>query len=468
MKKIFLLFVFVFALSTSSRAQAWVCAHLPVHPAQIRAICEDTINHKIYVAGLIDLAGGGDASHNSIWMYDGISWSKIDTIGDVILTMAIYNSNLVIGGFFRTIDRLAMPYIAQWDGSHWQGLGGNMDTVARISRVKVINGELYAMGQFDKIGGITAHSIAKWNGTNWSNVFNFPPMVSTTSVSDVAYYKGLCYVGGSFVSTNNSIQDLMVFDGSNWKQVGTSDSIRGSYSSVWELEVYKGELYACGSILKSEGNVGNCIQRWNGTSWKAAGTGVQDEFDSYISWNSIEDVVIHNNYMYLGGTFSYAGDVPGHGVTRWDGNQYCGLGVHMNSNGGPAINTIGFFGDTLFAAVGDTINHTYMGGLARYFNGNSTDTCSLPISFPETKTPAPGLHIFPNPGTDQLFLDIFPDEKGPFEISLFSVSGKLVGETLISDTLESTPLNIEFLSAGMYFVLVETSNRQYRAKFVKN
>jgi hypothetical protein len=88
---------------------------------------------------------------------------------------------------------------------------------------------LYAGGRFFSTGGPTLNNIAKWNGSSWT------PLGSGTS--------------GNF----SDVSDLAVFDD-------------GSGSA----------LYAAGRFTVAGGVAANLIARWNGASWSALGSGLND------------------------------------------------------------------------------------------------------------------------------------------------------------------------------------------------
>ncbi len=463
MKKAF--FGLFIILAGSSFSQNWIPAGLPVSASQVRASCVDTINNKLYVAGAIALDGSGNFSLNSIWIYDGAGWTKIDTVNNLIRTLAIYNNKLIVGGDFQTISGQSIAYLAQWDGATWQSLGNNIDSW--VGKLKAINGDLYVMGNFSQIGGITAYGIAKWNGSTWSDVFGFPPPLYPygNSISDVIYYNGDCYVGGSIESSLDTIMNLMVYRSSIWQKVGVGDYLRGTYCNVSAMQVFNGELYVSGNILKSEGNVGNGLERWNGSYWRSVGTGVQDVNNSYNSNVIVEDMKIHNNLLYFSGAFGFAGNIPALGLASWDGNKYCGYGIRPTSNV-DASPGLAFFQDTLYLLTSDTINGLRVNKLAKYKGGSKVDTCSLLMGIKENiSTETVSINIYPTPSSGEFSVNISNVHYEKYMLSFVNTLGQEV--YCVKITSQNQTINVSDKPKGIYFVnLVDSVGKRIVKKVV--
>jgi hypothetical protein len=73
-------------------------------------------------------------------------------------------------------------------------------------------------------------------------------------------------------------------------------------ADLQEFAKYKNELYLVGAILKTEGNIGHGIQKWNDTIWSEVGASVQDMNDGY-GYLDIRDITVHQDELYVvGGT----------------------------------------------------------------------------------------------------------------------------------------------------------------------
>ena len=112
----------------------------------------------------------------------------------------------------------------------------------------------------------------------------------------VAYDTAL-YVGGAFSSPGN---DIAKWDGTSWSALGT-----GMNDIVNTLTVLKGDLYAGGQFTSAGGTpYTNDVARWDGSTWNdiGGGVGALGEVVYTLAGSPAAD-----GSLYVGGTFSTAG-----------------------------------------------------------------------------------------------------------------------------------------------------------------
>jgi hypothetical protein len=83
------------------------------------------------------------------------------------------------------------------------------------------------------------------------------------------------------------------------------------------LAVYNGELYAGGYFDAAHGDPGNHIAKWNGSSWSAVGSGLD---------NRASALLVYDGELYVGGSFTTAGGVSARGVAKWNGVSWSAVG----------------------------------------------------------------------------------------------------------------------------------------------
>jgi hypothetical protein len=85
-----------------------------------------------------------------------------------------------------------------------------------------------------------------------------------------------------------------------------------------------------GGFFTTAGGVSaNRIARWNGSSWTALGSGVNEGTVTSI----IALAVLPNGNLVAGGDFTTAGGVTANNIARWNGSSWAPLGSGMNSRG---------------------------------------------------------------------------------------------------------------------------------------
>ena len=181
--------------------------------------CFNVYNGKLFFGGL----------GSEILSWDGFNWDTIATIwgsNAQIHALAVYNNELIAGGFFDSINGMSANNIAKWDGTNWTPLGSGTSQIfgnGTVEALAVLNGELYAGGWFDAAGGIPASYIAKWGGCG-TNV-NFSQNADTVDL----------VVSGDVSFTNQSVStDSLLWDFGD----GTNDTAQNPIHTFDSVGIY--------------------------------------------------------------------------------------------------------------------------------------------------------------------------------------------------------------------------------------
>jgi hypothetical protein len=273
---------------------------------------------NLYIGG--DFTVVGDVFATNIAKWNGSSWSALDSgisapaggpyYGGFVSALAVSGSDLYVGGQFTTAGGTPANCIAKWNGTSWSALGSGMGggDPPGVFAVAVSGGVLYAGGQFTIAGGTPANYIAKWNGSTWSALgsgMNFRVSALAVSGSDL-------YAGGGFTRATNSggvavtVNWIAKWDGSNWSALGS-----GMNARVLALAMSGSDLYAGGGFTRATNSGGvavtaNYIAKWDGSSWSALGSGMND---------LVSALAVSGSDLYAGGLVH-----KGH-QQRWRGSQ---------------------------------------------------------------------------------------------------------------------------------------------------
>lgn len=270
--------------------------------------------------------------------------------------------------------------------------------------------------------------MARFDGSEWHKVVDIPSQPNySIGIGDFEYYQQELYIADNFLF--NGIRDIVVYRQGLWQQVG--QGIKGGSAGIGDLQIYKGHLYATGTLDKSMGNAGNAIQRWNGERWAEVGSSIQ-YFQGVESGHVVTGKMeVYNDFLYVPGQFNYAEELEAPNcVLRWDGEQWCTSKDTMFS---PERTTICFYRDTLYAGHGKQ-DHLNFNPLAK-FDGEFGDTCgvSYPILDTVVWSTTPNhlqekttIECYPNPTKDQLSIALNKLELDNPVIELYSIEGKLV------------------------------------------
>jgi len=418
-------------------------------------IYEDTAENVMYIGGYFYMSGVDNIRGIAKW--DGQHFISLGLdMGAEIRAITKYKGELYVGGYNRYLYGKSR-YIAKFNGTTWDTLETSVNGM--VWSFKEINNELYVGGGFNLADTNHVNGFAKWNGSTWSDVYNFPYFGSTNYILSVAFYKGELYVGGNFGSYDvyDSLMDITKYDGNSWVKVG--GSMHGGMSGLYNMVVYKNELYISGAFYLQDGNVGNFIQRWNGTQWKDVGGGTLGLSGSISDNGQIRDMKIHNNELYIGGIFSYAGGVPAKYIAKWDGSKWCGLGGNFDN----VITAIGWCKDTLYVSGGFwTIDGDSILRIAKWIGGSYIDTCSQSNGIPEIVNES-NISIYPNPAN--ISFEITTDNEQIIkEVELYTIEGKLLKQRSCSEN--KVKINTSELPTGMYVIEVQTKEKRMFQKLI--
>ena len=208
------------------------------------------------------------------------------------------------------------------------------------------------------------------------------------------------------------------------------------------MAVYNGELYVAGQFLKSDGNIGNNIQKWNGTLWSDVGGGTDEQ---------IENLQLYNGKLYAMGIFSTAGGIPAQFIAIWDGTQWCSLGSKFNN----VIGTSCIYKDSLYIGGGFTqIDGEPINYIAEWTGGNYTDSCGNDAtSVSEVKGKSAVLEVYPNPGNGNFTLAL-SNVNAAYTVQVYNVLGERVYIKTLPQSHSDNTINLTGQPSGVYFYRV--------------
>ncbi|MBF9143304.1 T9SS type A sorting domain-containing protein [Hymenobacter properus] len=125
------------------------------------------------------------------------------------------------------------------------------------------------------------------------------------------------------------------------------DGVDGYVAAIAKFGVH---VYIGGSFTAAGNVPANCLAHWDGTAWSAMGTGVATNPSGALSVTAL--AMAPNGDVYAGGAFSQIGNVAANNVARWDGTAWNALGS------GAANGTDGRVRTLVVASNGDV----YAGG----------------------------------------------------------------------------------------------------------
>jgi hypothetical protein len=266
---------------------------------------------------------------------------------------------LYVGGTFTRAGGVACHSLAALDlaTGAWSEPGGGVSASystepASVQALALRGSELFVGGFFDRAGETEVGSFASWDaatgrwdshgaGVHDDDLGGFVYALAVDAAS------GAVYLGGRFTKAGDvGAWNLAELEGESYRSLGDVSSHGGSNAQVKAIAVAGSGLYIGGSFTAAGNAVANHLARYDGTSWSPVGDGIDNEVAALAPTPDGGVVVV--------GDFSMSGElrVPGGGV--WNGTSWRTFGQGVN--GDPLGN------GTVSAIVPDGAG-AYVGGL---------------------------------------------------------------------------------------------------------
>ena len=280
----------------------------------------------------------GEEYSTQLARFDGNEWHMLGAANGTIFDALEFQGDLVVTGQFSAISGVACNRVARFDGTAWHAMGQGAGETA----LAVFQNQLHAGG---------AGAPHRWNGTSWQQVTS----AVGGQVMAMVEFQGRLYVGGSIGQFGGPGPYLVAFDGQQTTTVGMPPN-----APVSSLFVHQGELWVGGQFTSIGGIAAAHVAIWNGTSFRAAGTGLPGPGGS--SGVAVSAFAALGNDVFAGGTF-HSGTLPAapaNRIARWNGSVWTPLGSGTNGGVGalladPAQNRL-FVGGRFFLAGGKPAN----------------------------------------------------------------------------------------------------------------
>ncbi|GFO81508.1 MAG: hypothetical protein A49_11350 [Methyloceanibacter sp.] len=275
-------------------------------------------------------------------------WSVLSNgLSDEVHAMTVHDDGsgpaLIAGGKFkpprgpRPDNPSPFPTngIAKFDGIEWSSLGTGMtksgsnpppaDVRALVTFDEDDTGpnapRLFAGGDFNLAGGISANNVARWDGSVWTAVGNVGGIVNALTVFDE---DGAGANPPRLFAGGDFTNRLSRWNGSTWSVVGSGIN----NGSVTSLVVYNNSLYVGGTFTNAAGVGANYLARWNGSSWstvQSGGSGVNAAVYALTVFDPDDEGPLPLS-LFAGGDFTSAGGTSANRVARWDGTVWSRVG----------------------------------------------------------------------------------------------------------------------------------------------
>jgi len=156
---------------------------------------------------------------------------------------------------------------------------------------------------------------AGWDSRFWRSGVEY-------TVYAIAFVGTDMYVGGDIPTINDTVVNgIAKWDGTSWSALGSglNDAHNGfNQATVSTLASIGTDLYVVGEFIKAGGVSVSNIAKWDGSNWSALGSG--------LDGTAFGSAVIGTN-LYVTGRFGKAGGITTGPIAKWDGSAWSALGA---------------------------------------------------------------------------------------------------------------------------------------------
>ena len=423
---------------------------------------------------------------------------------------------------YNQTDTIEATGIAAWNGLRWDSLGHRLAPAALQTHcLERFNGVLYASGNwyFQNENGLWTTGFARFNDTTrrWSDLGCYNPQFSglgtltlkadgsgfyctgwmgdpctlpeapvftydgSTYASWAPYqqipfdagdyvgfvfeFRGMSYMTGDFRDPlSEGYCSLMRHNGTSWEYVPGWGQLQ---VPIKEFSIHNDTLYLAGTFRRSMGAPGNLIARFDGTTWDDMGGGLF--YEPVPMSGAALDLLWHHNELWVVGMFTRAGDIPAESVAKWNGRQWCALPAdfhgHLPNMTEVGLNSITSWRDSVYlSGAFSYINGEPIRQVAQWLGGDTTVACSTPVGVGVATPQAPPhlqVHGTPLPGVWRLALP----RNGSWNYRIYDTTGRVVvqdhtaGNTILVDLSAYSP--------GVYAVALHDGESRYTTKLLR-
>ncbi len=315
----------------------------------------------ILVAGGKFNTAGGDPTLPNVARWDGSQWLPMGAgLGERVDALTSWDPDgsgpelprLVATGDFKSSGGTPTAYIAQWDGSAWQPIGGGLSdrgyalTSYDSDGAGPLPADLVVTGRFKTAGTVTVNSIARWDGAQWHAFDAGTPLssdpgsvlgVASANISSDPSAPATLLIAGWFATHGpGGANAAGYWDGTMWRGFGSGlDSQVNSVVEWIDDGSGSARRFVAGGTFKSFGTDNQPltgVAAWDGSRWEQMGSGLGTSTTGGVSALLYWDAAGNGGaQLHACGSFTNSGGTTINRIARWDGHDWRALGTGLNA-----------------------------------------------------------------------------------------------------------------------------------------
>ncbi len=255
---------------------------------------------RLYAGGEFTLAGNAAATNWAV--YEKGEWSPVgDGVDNAISALAPYRGGVVVTGAFAWSGERRIVSAGIWTGADWDafGQGVTYDPYGdgHVYAVVAADSRAYVGGYFDQAGALRVGSVAEWAGDAWRDMAGgVRDGDGVATVYGMLRHGGDLYVTGRFTSAGDgAAANVARWDGTSWSAMGS-----GLNDPGYALAVAGGKVYVAGNFSAAGGTGASGVAAWDPATGTWSALGNAPRFDDTV----MSLAVIYDRYLVIGGKFT--------------------------------------------------------------------------------------------------------------------------------------------------------------------
>ncbi len=201
----------------ASAQPSWVGAGVPFREIEITRICTPIPSAMRSISWISPINNDYNINDQGIAVYTQGQWDTLGPFSGTPMDIIRWNDTLIVGGTFERIQGDSLPRCVAFTDGAWHQYGSFSN--GGLSRLKIINGELFAIGAFDSVDGRVCNGIAKRVGGQWMPVGSQSGLLQNL-LSDIAEYNGHLVIAGAVGFNWTTAHGLAILNDTVWEPLG--------------------------------------------------------------------------------------------------------------------------------------------------------------------------------------------------------------------------------------------------------
>jgi hypothetical protein len=352
-------------------------------------------------------------------------------LGGQYLVLGTFAGDLIATGNLLNVRGLPITNVARWNGTSWSGLGTGAPSDG--SSIADFQGQLH-VGSFDFPGGIS-----RWNGSAWSSV----PGLDGQDVEALGVAGSRLVVGGYFAQAGAVVSPNVVFwDGTSFEAAGV-----GVNGYVYTVASWLGQPVIGGAFTASGATPLPGVAIWDGAAWQPMGTRAVE----------VDRMRVIDGELFASGEFRLPDDTVAETIAHWTGSDW-----HVLGSGGSGYAFDAYDG------------YLYQQGTGLVHGHGSHNLSRVPLGAvlgvprPGTQATSVSLTVLSNPARGRARFSFALPTAGHARLTIHDVAGRMLA-TPEDDVLGAGAHVGEWAASaapGVYFARLQAGTTRVIRRFV--